>query len=60
MLSDSKIEKLYEEHMSINNCQLCNIVFNKDIKNHLHIDQILQHFDNDAIANLNKVFMISN
>tara|TARA_R100001594_G_scaffold113257_1_gene148107 strand:- start:114 stop:536 length:423 start_codon:yes stop_codon:yes gene_type:complete len=26
-------DKLYEEHMSINNCQLCNIEFNKNIKN---------------------------
>ena len=45
-------------------CPLCsretNLDFNKDIKNHLHIDQILQHFNNDAIANLNKVFMCGN
>jgi hypothetical protein len=32
VISDD-FKKLYEEHMSINNCQLCNIVFNKDIKN---------------------------
>jgi len=26
-------DKLYEHHMSINNCQLCDIKFNKEIRN---------------------------
>lgn len=26
-------DKLYEEHMKINNCELCKIEFNKDIRN---------------------------
>ena len=30
VISDD-FDKLYEKHMSINNCQLCNIEFNKDI-----------------------------
>jgi hypothetical protein len=33
VISDN-FDKLYEEHMKINNCQLCNIHFNKDIRSH--------------------------
>jgi len=32
VISDD-FDKLYEEHMSINSCPLCNIEFNKDIRN---------------------------
>jgi len=32
VISDD-FDKLYEEHMKINNCQLCNIDFNEDIRN---------------------------
>lgn len=31
-------DKLYEHHMSINNCQLCNVVFDDTIKNHRCLD----------------------
>ena len=45
-------------------CPLCaretNPVFNKNIKNHLRIDQLLEHFDDNAIAKLDKVFMCGN
>lgn len=32
VISDD-FHKLYEEYMSINNCQLCGVLFNKDIHN---------------------------
>ena len=45
-------------------CPLCaretNPEFNKNIKNHLRIDQLLEHFDDNAIAKLDKVFMCGN
>ena len=45
-------------------CPLCaretNPEFNKNIKNHLRIDQLLEHFDDNAIAKLDKVFMCVN
>ena len=45
-------------------CPLCaretNLVFNKNIKNHLRIDQLLENFDDNAIAKLDKVFMCGN
>jgi MoaA/NifB/PqqE/SkfB family radical SAM enzyme len=45
-------------------CPLCaretNPDFNKNIKNHLRIDQLLEHFNDNAIAELDKVFMCGN
>jgi MoaA/NifB/PqqE/SkfB family radical SAM enzyme len=45
-------------------CPLCSReldpLFNKHKKNHLHINQILKHYNNDAIAQLDKVFMCGN
>ena len=45
-------------------CPLCSReldpLFNKHKKNHLHINQILKHYNDDAIAQLDKVFMCGN
>jgi MoaA/NifB/PqqE/SkfB family radical SAM enzyme len=45
-------------------CPLCSReldpLFNKNKKNHLRIDQILKHYNDDAIAHLDKVFICGN
>jgi len=46
-------DKLYDHHMTINNCQLCDIKFNKEIRS------CWRHFDHDhELVYIDKLFVI--
>lgn len=60
-MRDIKVLHLESTNVCQAACPLCarerDPLFNKSNKNHLTVDQILKHYNNDAIAKLDKVFI---